>query len=60
MKLSAAEVAERMGRLDGWVQDGNAIVVEALPNGSHLSLAGVWHGVPDETLAPVLTEFLQH
>jgi pimeloyl-ACP methyl ester carboxylesterase len=37
-----------------------ATVVEALPNGSHRSLAGGWHGgVPDETLAPVLTEFLR-
>jgi hypothetical protein len=37
-----------------------ATVVEALPHGSHRSLAGGWHGVPDETLAPVLTEFLQY
>jgi len=37
-----------------------ATVAEALPNGSHRSLAGAWHGgVPDETLAPVLAEFLR-
>jgi pimeloyl-ACP methyl ester carboxylesterase len=36
-----------------------ATVVEALPNSAHRSLAGAWHGVPDETLAPVLTEFLR-
>ena len=36
-----------------------AAVVEALPNGSHRSLAGGWHGVPDEALAPVLTAFFQ-
>jgi hypothetical protein len=36
-----------------------ATVVEALPNSTHRSLAGEWHGVPDETLAPVLTEFFQ-
>jgi hypothetical protein len=24
---------------------------------SHRRLAGAWHGVPDETLAPVLVEF---
>jgi pimeloyl-ACP methyl ester carboxylesterase len=36
-----------------------ATVVEALPDGSHRSLAGAWHGVPDEVLAPVLTEFLR-
>ena len=35
----------------------SAAVVKALPNGSHRSLAGAWHGVPDETLAPVLIEF---
>jgi pimeloyl-ACP methyl ester carboxylesterase len=35
----------------------SAAVVKALPNGSHRSLAGAWHGVPDETLAPVLVEF---
>jgi pimeloyl-ACP methyl ester carboxylesterase len=35
----------------------SATVVEALPNATHRSLAGAWHGVPDETLAPVLTEF---
>jgi pimeloyl-ACP methyl ester carboxylesterase len=34
-----------------------AAVVEALPNGRHRSLAGEWHGVPGETLAPVLAEF---
>ena len=36
----------------------SATVVKALPNGVHRSLAGGWHGVPDETLAPVLIEFL--
>ena len=36
-----------------------ATVVEALPNSTHRSLAGEWHGVPDETLAPVLTEFFK-
>jgi pimeloyl-ACP methyl ester carboxylesterase len=35
----------------------SAAVVKALPNGSHRSLAGAWHGVPDEALAPVLIEF---
>jgi pimeloyl-ACP methyl ester carboxylesterase len=36
-----------------------ATVVEALPNGTHRSLAGEWHGVPDDAMAPVLTEFLR-
>ena len=36
-----------------------ATVAEALPNGSHRSLAGRWHGAPDEALAPVLTEFFR-
>jgi pimeloyl-ACP methyl ester carboxylesterase len=36
-----------------------ATVVEALPTASHRSLAGAWHGVPDDALAPVLLEFLR-
>jgi pimeloyl-ACP methyl ester carboxylesterase len=36
-----------------------AAVAEALPNGTHRSLAGEWHGVPDDVLAPVLTGFLR-
>jgi pimeloyl-ACP methyl ester carboxylesterase len=36
-----------------------ATVVGALPNASHRSLAGAWHGVPDEVLAPVLVEFVR-
>jgi pimeloyl-ACP methyl ester carboxylesterase len=39
--------------LTGWA----ATVAEELPNGSHRSLAGEWHGVPDETLAVALREF---
>jgi pimeloyl-ACP methyl ester carboxylesterase len=35
----------------------SAAVVTALPNGVHRRLTGAWHGVPDETLAPVLIEF---
>ena len=36
-----------------------AAVADALPRGTHRSLAGEWHGVPGEVLAPVLTEFFQ-
>jgi pimeloyl-ACP methyl ester carboxylesterase len=36
-----------------------ATVAQALPDSTHRSLAGAWHGVPDEALAPVLTEFFQ-
>jgi pimeloyl-ACP methyl ester carboxylesterase len=36
-----------------------ATVAEALPNSTYRSLPGEWHGVPDEILAPVLTEFLR-
>ncbi|MFC0526175.1 alpha/beta fold hydrolase [Phytohabitans kaempferiae] len=35
-----------------------AAVVEALPNGTHRGLAGEWHGVPHETLAPVVAGYL--
>lgn len=44
------------GDLTGWA----AAVVDALPNGTHRSMAGQWHGVPDDDLAPVLTEFFRH
>jgi pimeloyl-ACP methyl ester carboxylesterase len=40
--------------LTGWA----AAVSDALPRGTYRSLAGEWHGVPDEDLAPVVTEFL--
>ena len=40
--------------LSGWA----ARVAARLPNGSHRSLPGEWHGVPDETLAPVVIRFL--
>ena len=48
--------------LDSQGSSGNltgmsAAVVKALPNGVHRSLPGAWHGVLDETLAPVLIEF---
>lgn len=39
--------------LTGWA----ATVSTQLPRASHQSLAGQWHSVPDETLAPVLIEF---
>ena len=34
-----------------------ATVAGVLPNGTHRSLAGEWHGVSDDVLAPVLTDF---
>jgi len=40
--------------LTGWA----GTVASQLPRGSHRSLAGEWHGVPDERLAPVLVDFL--
>ena len=36
-----------------------AVAAEALPNSTHRSLAGGWHGVPDDVLAPVLAEFFR-
>jgi pimeloyl-ACP methyl ester carboxylesterase len=36
-----------------------ATVVDALQHGTRRSLAGEWHGVPDEALAPVLTGFFR-
>jgi pimeloyl-ACP methyl ester carboxylesterase len=34
-----------------------ALVARGMPNASHRTLTGEWHGVPDEVLAPVLIEF---
>jgi pimeloyl-ACP methyl ester carboxylesterase len=39
------------------LQDMATTVAKAMPNATHRSLAGEWHGVSDETLAPVLAEF---
>jgi pimeloyl-ACP methyl ester carboxylesterase len=36
-----------------------ATVARGMPNASHRSLAGEWHGVPDEVLAPVLIDFFK-
>ena len=41
--------------LTGWA----ASVAAQLPNASHRSLEGEWHGVADEVLAPVLAGFLR-
>ena len=41
--------------LTGWA----ARVAGQLPRGSHRSLAGEWHTVPDGVLAPVLIEFFR-
>jgi pimeloyl-ACP methyl ester carboxylesterase len=41
--------------LTGWA----ASVARQLPNGTHRSLPGEWHTVPDEVLAPVLIDFFR-
>ena len=41
--------------LTGWA----ATVAQRLPQSTHRSLAGEWHTVPDEVLAPVLIEFFR-
>ncbi len=38
---------------------GTAAIAAALPNGTRRSLAGEWHGVSDEDLAPVVAAFLR-
>lgn len=53
-----ALVLDSMGSTDdltGWA----ATVARQLPRGSHRSLAGEWHTVPDELLAPVLAEYFR-
>lgn len=39
--------------LSGWASQ----VAARLPNATHRSLAGEWHGLADDVLAPVLVEF---
>ena len=39
--------------LTGWAER----VARQLPHASHRSLAGEWHSIPDDVLAPVLVEF---
>jgi hypothetical protein len=34
-------------------------VAKALPHGSHKSVPGEWHGVPDDVLAPSVDRLLQ-
>lgn len=41
------------GRMAAWTSQ----VVAGLPQGRHVALPGVWHGVLDTALAPVLSEF---
>jgi pimeloyl-ACP methyl ester carboxylesterase len=36
-----------------------ATVARGMPNASHRSLAGEWHGVPNDVLAPVLIEYFK-
>jgi hypothetical protein len=36
-----------------------ANVAKAMPHSSHTSVPGEWHGVPDDVLAPVLTDFFK-
>lgn len=41
--------------LTGWAAD----VMAELPNGTHRSLSGGWHGVAEAELAPVVRDFLR-
>lgn len=40
-----------------WLQTAARMTADALPNGRHLPLPGVWHRVPPEVLCPVLVDF---
>lgn len=40
--------------LSGWA----SMVAARLPNATHRSLPGEWHGLADDVLAPALIEFL--
>jgi pimeloyl-ACP methyl ester carboxylesterase len=42
-----------------YLQSSGRAVADALPNGRFRTLKGEWHGVPLESLAPVLTDFFK-
>jgi pimeloyl-ACP methyl ester carboxylesterase len=42
----------------GWLRDAAAATAAAIPHATHLSLAGGFHEVPPETLAPALRDAL--
>jgi pimeloyl-ACP methyl ester carboxylesterase len=50
-------VLDSLGSSDD-LTGGAAAIADALPRGTRRSLAGEWHGVPDEDLAPAVSEFL--
>jgi hypothetical protein len=41
------------------LKDSTATVAQALSQATHRELAGRYHGVPDEDLAPVLAAYLR-
>lgn len=49
-------VLDSLGSSDD-LMSGTAAIADALPNGTRHSLTGEWHGVQDEVLVRVLTEF---
>lgn len=58
--LRSVEVPTLVLDSDGSTDDltgSAATVASQLPHGSHRSLAGQWHTVPDDALAAVLTDF---
>lgn len=44
---------------DQSLSDAAAALADALPHGTRRTLAGEWHGVDDDVLAPVLRDFLR-
>jgi hypothetical protein len=51
-------VLDSLGSSDD-ITGSAATVAAAFPDSSHRHLAGDWHGIPGEALAPVLAEFLR-
>lgn len=45
------------GASTGWLREAAKAVADALPEGQHRSVAGQFHEVPPEDLAPVLKDF---
>jgi pimeloyl-ACP methyl ester carboxylesterase len=56
-KIAVPVLALAGGASPRWAQDAARAIAEAVPAGSHRVLEGQGHGVADDVLIPVLTEF---
>jgi pimeloyl-ACP methyl ester carboxylesterase len=56
-KISAPTLAVAGGTSPAWAQEGARAIAAAVPNARSRVLEGQGHGVADDVIIPVLTEF---